>query len=552
MIFSVVRRFRRTSAALLLALFAATFMFAPVRKAEATPLVLLTPFLLPSFSNLTAALAAFTIVGSMYYLSERNQSAIPLTDTLGASPGGYSSPGAPNAGTLVLLENTNTRERTGVVLATQPKEEVMNPDLGDSKTPVAATGPWVFPAAAHIYMPADALTLSTTTLGASGSGPIPEPFRTQFVFYSASIVGKSGWLSSYQDFDANTLRVGYSCVTISGGVSGGFLTNNRLICMQARRKSDLGVQWVWTSLSNTTTAKTCSTDYEYDPVQNMCVFKPQAIDDGYCKVSPSKTSYKYEFNPADPDCIKAVALGGMNFTPGSPGGNGVPPTPPQVSMTDPSSGSVLIQSAPGVVDPSSSAQTVITQRVPDVKNNITKETITRLSPGTSTSTNPSAAPVPSQSTTNVYPGTNPGTSTTGSPMQQVAVSNWPSSITVNGTVACSNCTSAAPVVNVPDKMKIDGEVPGEFSSLPVAPTDLPAADTFIGKLKTRVAGFADFKLPAHASSCPAIDIHWNAWMVNIDASSNYMCSFLEQNRALFQGLMTFAFTVGAIIILLGA
>jgi hypothetical protein len=242
----------------------------------------------------------------------------------------------------------------------------------------------------------------------------------------------------------------------------------------------------------------------------------------------------------------------MSMSPGSPGGGSTPPVAPSVTLVNASSGSVLIQEAPSLVDPTAPLSKV-TSRVPDPANNITRETVINSAPGSATSSNPSAAPVPSTTQSNIYPGTSPG-ATTASPMQQVAVSNWPSTLNVTGTVACSNCTPAAqqPVeVNVPDRMKIDGEVPVGQEALPTAPADLESS-TFFDPLKNKLAGLMNFQLPAHSSSCPSINISWHVWRVDFDVSSDYMCQTLEQHRGLIQGLMHFFYLAGSVIILLGA
>jgi hypothetical protein len=101
---------------------------------------------------------------------------------------------------------------------------------------------------------------------------------------------------------------------------------------------------------------------------------------------------------------------------------------------------------------------------------------------------------------------------------------------------------------------IDTQIPSESSALPSAPADLVAKDhkTFLDPLKDKLAGFAEFEFPAHTSSCPAFAFNFNVWGVSYDVSSNYMCEWLEDNRALLSGLMYVSYLIAAIVIFLGA
>ncbi len=500
----------------------------------------------------TAALTAraFMVTGAA-------AAVVSLPGDVHVAPLGYATPGAENHGTASFVENPVTKEVTLVLISNQTKEQALNPDLGGTTAPVMTSGNWVVPGAPYIYFSYDLLGApNTSPLPNLSYDKIPQPMREWLLQYITSQLSRFGFAS----FDAFSLHIGPSCAQKFPGQSVG----SRPICVFAKQKNNGPEGW-WSgsssfTLSNSVQAKTCPEHHEYDGNQNLCVFKPAAIDDGRCLVSPSSALGRYEYNPADPDCIKAIAAGGMNFQPGQPGGNGAPPVAPSVTLVDPSTGAVLIQEAPSLVDPTAPLARVTT-RTPDVANNSTVQNVSTVSPGTQTAANPTAAPVQLGSQVDRFPGTNPSTAAQGPAMQQVTVGNWPSVFKVEGTVTCSNCAQAStgngntqPVnVNVPDKVKINGEVPdGVPTDLPTAPTDLKEAKTFLDPVKTKFAGLMDFKLPAHASSCPALNIKWNAWKVSIDVSNNFLCQFLAQHRTLMQGLAYFGYVAASIVIVLGA
>lgn len=279
-----------------------------------------------------------------------------------------------------------------------------------------------------------------------------------------------------------------------------------------------------------------STSY-YDYQVEACVLNnpsPAPLADHICNVSWTADGCP-AFNQADPDCQAA----GIKLS------CGTATAPPSVVVTDPATGATMTTERPVFSSQGSVGSVTAREATPDPVSGTTTVKVTTTSPATTTSP---PTTVGGQSTS--YAGT--GATTGTSALTSVSVSNWPSTVNVTGTVTCANCSNQAPVVNVPDKMKIDGEVPSEYSSLPSAPSDLPDSSTLLTKLQARLAAFGNFQLPSHTSSCPAIDIHWHAWALNVDESSNYMCELLEQNRTLVQGLMTFVFIGAAILIVLGA
>lgn len=444
---------------------------------------------------------------------------------LGISPLGWAGLGLVVLGAVLVSGDTESPQGyTAVIVGSQPSSAQQNPDLGADTAPTMKTGPWVFTRSTYIY---------------SDTIPPSQAVTSAMLYWILGRMG-SAEVNYVKEIDSSSVKWGTACPDVSAVNS-----KQTVMCYLGRTNVTGTYSWNYQMFRNDVAATTCPTDFEFVPVQNKCVYKPPTLADGICRVSLNAAGTGYEYNQADGDCLRAVSKMKLSLSPSVNGG------PPAVVMQDPGTGNVLIAQGGGT---GTSAPFTVTERAPNTQTQVVKQTVVTTSPGTTTPTNPKAAPVMQNTDSSYHHGSNPNVAPTSPAIAEVAVTNWPSSVSVTGTVTCSNCSSAAPnvTVNVPDRMKIDGEVPGEFSTLPAAPADLPAADSFIGKLKTRLAGFADFKLPAHTSSCPAIDIHWHAWMVNIDASSNYMCSFLEQNRVLFQGLMTFAFTVGAIIILLGA
>lgn len=539
---------------------------APVPPSHLAAAFFLRYVAIPAVERLTAIKAALLAQGaavagvtrSAFMLTSAAGASFSLTSDVHIAPTDYSTPGAPNYGTGMILENPSTKESVIVLISTQTKEEALNPDLGDSQPPTLASGDWTLPAAPHIHFaPAFLGALDTLPLPIRGYDEFTSPQKEWILRQMTVAVEASG----FQSFDAFSLVANKPECIAATNAGGAAQRNNRFICVWVKPKqAGLPERWFWLSLNITTQYKTCSEPRVYDINTNTCLYKSEGMDDGLCLVSPSSASVGYLYNAADPDCVKVVSIGGMNFQPGTPGGNGAPPVSPSVTVVDPSSGSVLIQEAPALAD-STAPTTKVTTRVPDRTNNTTVQNVSTVAPGTQSAANPTAAPVQSSAVRDIYPGTNPSAAPTGPAMQQVAVSNWPAVLKVEGTVTCSNCAQAntgngntQPVnVNVPDRVKINGEVPdGVPTDLPTAPADLKDVDTFLDPLKDKFAGLMDFQLPAHASSCPALHIQWRAWGLDLDVSSDYMCQTLEQYRTLLQGLMYFSYVVAAIIIVLGA
>ncbi|MDR7334280.1 hypothetical protein [Roseateles asaccharophilus] len=282
--------------------------------------------------------------------------------------------------------------------------------------------------------------------------------------------------------------------------------------------------------------------YEYSTA-SCILLKPtttEPLSNGMCRVSWSTDGCPV-FNRQDPDCASAA----ITLSCGSAS------VAPSVTVLDRATGQTVTTSRPAVASQGQPGSVTVKERTPNAANGTTVERLTTTQYQAAPAGQPKPAPVTNGANQSTLPGT--GANTGSTPVAQVSVSNWPSVVNVQGTVTCTNCSTAQqPVnINVPDRFKIDGEVPADATGLPTPPEAAPPAG-FITKLKERLAGFANIELPPHTATCPRLDISWHAWGVNLDLSNNTMCAFLEEHRTLFQGLMHFAYIATAIIIVLGA
>lgn len=297
----------------------------------------------------------------------------------------------------------------------------------------------------------------------------------------------------------------------------------------------------------------CGSTSFYSYIVGNCVAKsPETSEvDGKCRISFSDSGNAV-YNPYDPDCSRAKSAGALTPTPGGPS------TPPGVTLYDSATGRKVTVERPATTAQGTPGNVTLTEYEPDSTTNTTRKTTVTTAPVAPTAANPAGTPAVTGAGTSVLPGTGANVSPTAA--SQVVVTNWPATLNVSGSVTCTNCTTtapAAPVVNVnpvlslPERMKVDGEVPADAPQ--ALPADqAPATTGLLEPLKAKLTGFFNFQLPSHTSACPSIDLDFHAWGLDVSMSNNFMCDFLEQHRELFQGLMMLVYVAGAILIVLKA
>lgn len=282
------------------------------------------------------------------------------------------------------------------------------------------------------------------------------------------------------------------------------------------------------------------------------------LDDGVCRISWSASSGNAIYSPFDPDCARLVARGVLQTVP-----NTNSSVSPSVTLTDPATGKVT-----KVVRPMTTAQATA-QGVPakglDIltyaPNNATGTTSVGRTTTTPT-TNTSAPATSVGSSQNVYQG-NGVPAANATPVQNVVVDNFPTT----QTVTCSNCTTAAPIVNVgapviniPDTVKLNPEG-YSAADLPDGTANLAALGDvdFLAALKAKLNPFSSFVAPTGAGVCPTSNYSWSnklptgntfSWQVN----STQLCDTLEsaQVKSIVQGAMLLIFSLIAIRTVLDA
>lgn len=278
----------------------------------------------------------------------------------------------------------------------------------------------------------------------------------------------------------------------------------------------------------------CAGGFDFDSSLLACVSHPTVID-GQCNVSWDSGTGCPVVNSFDPDCssFKLQTSCGDATSPAS------------IVGTDSTGRSLAVQRSTKTYTLPGGDAVAIVDSVPNTGSNTTTKTSITLRPAT-----PGAVPTATGSSTSTLPGT--GSSVGTNPVQQVTVTNWPTSLTTPQTTG----TGSAPSVTFPDSMKINPEGHSE-SEVPdaAAASESVASDvkSMFDPLKQKLAPFSTLTIPSHASECPAVDIRWHAY-TNIDVHSTAICDLLETPsiKNIIQGVLMLLITLAAIRILLGA
>lgn len=472
---------------------------------------------------------------------------------LGLTPIGWLGIGVSVAAAFLLTGDTDTQKK--VVISARTAADDPNPDLH--------VVPPAEPAVVTPYAPFLAGS-SRPYLYFNYSTPLPDADYQRFfsrlqqylATYNFRIEPTVGW-GKYGSV-ADTYCPTGPCIYVqtitapAAGVAVPYSTNSPgcpsisgLVC---RKISDStyttpGTTALYIRVSPTTPSE-CSEGSTYDYFTGECISAPpdHPLEDGFCRISWNSQTGCPIYNSHDPDCVSSEILRSC----------GSATTPPTVTIKDPTSGKTVSMSRPFATSQGEPGSVTVKERIPDPASNTTVEKVTYTAPPTT----PGSFPTNSGSGQSTYPGT--GNQASSTPVQQVSIQNWPDSLSHMNSYLQQIASNTANIANspnqniqFPERMKIDGEIPPEYASLPTPPAQSDHK-TFLDPLKTKLEGFFNFQFPTHVSSCPSIDIDWHAWNVDISVSSNFMCDFLEEHRAFFEGLMTFAFVAIAIIIVLGA
>ena len=380
-------------------------------------------------------------------------------------------------------------------------------------------------------------------------------------YYDMNVIVVQTWKGTSGGYcDPNSASAYYSgptgwCVSVQSTNGTGTLPSNSYIWTSGTTGS---VQMMFKQAAGTPIECDATTSY-YDYAVNSCISKTAnqataaSLNDGFCNVSFSDSGTPV-FNPFDPDCQRLKGNAALVISTGSSN------TAPQVTVTDPNTGEQLIVARPATSAQGNPGAVQISDKLADPANNLTKTKSVSLNPPTTAT----KAPAVGGTSEAVVPGTGTGAGTT--PIPNVTVSNWPGimnvqgQVEVTGTVSCSNCTAAgggSTTVNFPETMKIDAEGHG-VQDVPNAAERAAALEatgsTWLDGLKNKLNPFATVNLPAHSSSCPAIDISWHVWNLNMDLHDNSMCDWLEQSwfKSFVQSAFVLVYTIAAIFIVLGA
>lgn len=546
--FHFVSRFRKSIVALFIAL---TLAFS-IQKAHA------------SWSEFVAYAPAVTSAAA------GSAGLVTAGTFLGLTPVGWAGIGLVVLATVLVASDVLSETgKTAVVVSTVPHSISPNPDInpGDVTAPVSARFLTINTVNSFSYLYTTS-TSGSTTCNNTASGVSCPPLSADFsrlyprlseyfaTAYSKQLVAFSlaapgaafcpaagapngCLLAHFSDKIAAwpgygslvTAGTSYSTTTFdSAAANGGYKA--------ASGYSGSAIQLSFPLASGSSLECNTSTSF-YSFSLNACISKTASaasLNDGICKVSFNDNSVPV-FNPFDPDCARAKDKMSLAVTPGSSS------SAPRVSVTDPATGKQVITERPAAAGQGATpGSTVVRERIPDTTTNTTTEKVTITEPAGVSAANPAGAPVTAGSSQVVNAGTG---SAAGSPLSSVVISNWPT----NQSVTCTNCSAAT--VTFPERLKIDAEIPAGSEALPAAPA-VESTTSFLDPVKNRLSSFLDFQLPAHTASCPALRIEFNAWGLNVNQSSNYLCELLEENRALFQGLMSFVYIASAIVIVLGA
>lgn len=276
---------------------------------------------------------------------------------------------------------------------------------------------------------------------------------------------------------------------------------------------------------------------QFDYASGLCMKQPTnntISGDKVCKISWSVDGCPI-FSPFDSDCA------GVSKTCGSS------TEVPKITVSDPNTGAQLEVERPRPGQ-TNAGNTVHKHSKPDPTTGTTRLTTQTVNNVTNTTQN---------ITNNYYQGTNP--TTPGTTITQVAITNWPEGLTSAPNITVSPNITVAPQVAVnvqgPETMKIDNE--GKTGELGTWQTPTEKVESLLDPVKEKLAGVLNFKLPAHASSCPALNIDWHvfagkSYAQHYVVQSNFMCDWLEQNKQLLASIAMFVYVSSAIIIVLKA
>jgi hypothetical protein len=424
---------------------------------------------------------------------------------LGITPVGWALAGAAAAG-AVYLENNPTaldgtmREAIAIVVSFT---QTTNPDFIVQTAQNLPVGLWVWPAKPWISTTASPPQSDSGFIFAINEQMgqlLPDGYRNLVI---PSLTQTSTATRIYFSYE------GFSKTTNSWYAGGSYVDKNAI-------------------------AIGCTADFFYNPKTSQCEkLMPGAGADKLCKVIFNAAG-DAEFSDTDPDCqtaVGSIALKKIAAT---------ATTPPGVSFQQNGESAVVI-TKPKLATQGTVGSINVQDLKYDAKNQTTIENKTVIAPAI----NGAPPKIENAAQKTMQGQIDPKQAAGAAPINSVIIGNWPNTLNVN----CANCAAAAPVI-IPEKFKIDGEIPAGTPDLPAIET--VDTKTFLAPLQTKLASFFNYSFPAHTSTCSPLNIKFAAWGINIDISNNSMCVFLDEHKTFFQSITKFGYIAGAIIIVLGA
>lgn len=409
----------------------------------------------------------------------------------------------------------------------------LNPDYGATSYTLIK-GPWVWPSYPYIYTANDPAT--------------DAEFKNKIM---DQLIATKTWTT----IDPNTLELPTKDPSVSN-------TSNQIYFrFKGQLPSQTTMSWFGSYVNKYTDARSCPAGYTYSVETTGCILLNDTIEeDQTCRVSYENGVPVY--NIKDPDCALAKSSAGFTVQPPTS------TTPALVMMTEPDTGRTLKTElytdpaqgyAPGTFK--------TTERAPDYTNSVVRESSTLMMPVAG-----SPNPVVQQSVQKTYDGTSATPTPGQTPLDKVSIGNWPTSLDGLGSAMQKVADNTSTIANNTLMMEnvleqishkldnnsgtvIDTQIPPGSATLPEsAPADLANREVggMLQPLKDKLAGFFSFEFPAHTSTCPAIEVHTAAWGIAYDLSSNSFCDWLEEYRSVIQAVFSFAYLLGAILIVLGA
>lgn len=414
-------------------------------------------------------------------------------------------------GLVALLGTQTTVVGQQVETPSGPMEIVIltDPDAYDNKPATLPEG-WTVDAASGLPKPPNTVVPSSVTSNyyhSAFSSAVAKPTPAEFVNHIKSLLP----LNQYQYPHAN----GYRVMDISLGA------NNCITTKVSPNANGSSAYWTGCGAPATVTFSTCPAGYGW--VNAECHALPDgpvytAPDDGTCELVNTPTGL-VPF-PQDPNC-------------GQPGVNIYKMPDGSIVVDTPTTQTTYRKTAEGT-------EAEVFRDNGDGTAWMSKLTLNPDGTVRGTTNNKTTNTTKPHSQASLAAGT-----------QGTTVQTLPGVATTPGAGSCGAPGYPACDVNIKDGDKGEGDLSGEGDGRTGDNTP-ETADGLLDPLEDRLNDFFSFTLPPHTAHCPAMSFDFTIAGYSVTPSSNFMCETLEDNRALFQGLMAFVYVFSAITIVLRA